>query len=57
MLEPFDGFGAFGHGLHDFVVWCYCGVSDVYVLELYGVTDPFALCFFDMALVCEVILG
>ncbi len=57
MLDPFDGFSAFGYGLHDFVVGHYGGVRDVFVLELYGITEPFALCCFDMTFVCVIMLG
>ena len=42
--------------MHDFVMWRDSGVCDIFVLELYRVTESIAFGVFDVTFVCVVML-
>ena len=56
IFEPFYGLGAVGKGSHDPVVWRDFRVGDVFVLELDCIADTIAARWFDVTLVCAVML-
>ena len=56
MFDALDGFGAIGQSAHDFVIWRDSGVRDIFVLELYRVTESITFGVLDVTFVCAVML-
>ena len=56
MFDALDGFGAIGQCAHDFVMLRDSGVRDIFVLELYRVTESITLGVLDVTFVCAVML-
>ena len=52
-----DGLDAISQSVHHVVHVCDGGISDAFVLELHSVGWAFALCVFNMAIVCAIVFG